>query len=392
MNEWLNRIREQLKALWTRWNRTQKIILFSIVGASILALILLISLSAAPSMVALITSPVTDEKARMAIEQKLDDLGAKYQVRSDNIFYVADEPTARRLRMILVQENLMPQVNPWSLFDTEPWTITDFERNVNLQRAVTLQLEQHIKALDDVDNASVVLVIPPTELFQADQKPTTASIMITPKPGSDFTTNRKKIEGVQRLIKLAVAGLTDDNIVITDQTGQVLNDFADVANVDRLDLAKRELRVKSDLQQQYKGEILDALRPVFGVDRITSRIDITLDMSKVNSTAEEYSPIAVVPATQFAPAQYAPSIARSTQNIEEHFQGSGFNPEGPAGTEGQTPAGLQGPLEPGRQVRQGLEHHEQRDQQEGHHGGASALPDRPAGHRSRYRRHVAGEV
>ncbi|HET6487879.1 MAG TPA: flagellar basal-body MS-ring/collar protein FliF [Spirochaetia bacterium] len=337
MNEWLNRIREQLRALWTRWNRTQKIILFSIVGASILALILLISLSAAPSMVALITSPVTDEKAKLAIEQKLDDLGAKYQLRSDNIFYVADEPTARRLRMILVQENLMPQVNPWSLFDTEPWTITDFERNVNLQRAVTVQLEQHIKALDDVDNASVVLVIPPTELFQADQKPTTASIMITPKPGSDFTTNRKKIEGVQRLIKLAVAGLTDDNIVITDQTGQVLNDFADVANVDRLDLAKRELRVKSDLQQQYKAEILDALRPVFGSDRVTSRIDITLDMSKVNSTAEEYSPIAVVPATQFAPAQYAPSIARSTQNIEEHFQGSGFNPEGPAGTEGQTP-------------------------------------------------------
>ena len=35
MNEWLKRIREQLTALWARWNRTQKIILFSIIGASI---------------------------------------------------------------------------------------------------------------------------------------------------------------------------------------------------------------------------------------------------------------------------------------------------------------------------------------------------------------------
>ena len=67
------------------------------------------------------------------------------------------------------------------------------------------------------------------------------------------------------------------------------------------------------------------------------KIDIKLDMSKENSTSKEYSPIAVVPATRYAPAQYAPSIARSTQNTEEHFQGTGFNPEGPPGVEGQTP-------------------------------------------------------
>lgn len=339
MNEWWKRIREQIRGLWARWNTTQKVILFAIVGASILAIILLFTFSAAPSMVPLISNPVTDTDARLQIAAKLDDLGVKYQLRPDNIFYVADEKTARHIRVILNQENLIPKgTDPWALFDMERWTTTDFERDVNLQRAITKQLEQHILALDDVDNVSVTLVVPKTELFEADQKPTTASVIITPKPGSDFTTNRKKIEGVQRLISLAVAGLKSDNIVITDSTGMQLNDFADLAEVDRLELAKRELKVKQELEAKYNGEITNALRDIFSPDRVRIlKIDIKLDMSKVSSTAEEYSPIAIEPATRFTPPKYAPSIARSTQSIEEHFQGTGFNPEGPPGQEGQTP-------------------------------------------------------
>ena len=339
MNEWLKRIREQLTGLWGRWNRTQKAILFSIVGASILAIILLFALSATPAYVPLISQPIADADSRLQIAGKLDELGIKYQLRGDNEFYVSDEITARRVRMLLNQENLIPRgTDPWALFDTQSWTTTDFERDVNLQRSVTRQLEQHIRALDDVDAVSVVLQIPRTELFAADQKPVSASISITPKPGSDFTTNRKKVEGVQRLIKLAVAGLKDENIVITDNTGVQLNDFTGLVDVDRLELAKRELKVKQDLEAKYTSDIRAALADIFSPDRVRIlKIDIKLDMSKENSTAEEYSPVAVVPATRFAPAQYAPSIARSTQNTEEHFQGSGFNPEGPPGVEGQTP-------------------------------------------------------
>ena len=339
MNDWLKRIREQLTGLWSRWNGTQKIILFSIVGASILAIILLFALSATPAMVPLITNPVTDTDARLQISAKLDQMQVAYQLRADNVFYVADEKTARRVRVVLNEENLIPKgTDPWALFDMERWTTTDFERDVNLQRAVTRQLEQHIMALDDVDNVSVTLVVPKTELFQADQKPTSASIILTPKPGSDISTNRKKIEGVQRLIKMAVAGLQDENIVITDQSGVQINDFTGLAQMDRLELAKRELKVKQDLEQKYNSDITKSLSDIFSPDRVRIlKIDIKLDMSKENSTAKEFSPIAVVPATRYAPAQYAPSIARSTQNIEEHFQGSGFNPEGPAGVEGQTP-------------------------------------------------------
>jgi flagellar biosynthesis/type III secretory pathway M-ring protein FliF/YscJ len=56
MNEWLKRLLEQAKGLWKRWNTTQKIILFGVIGAGILAVVLLTVLSAQPAMEPLIST------------------------------------------------------------------------------------------------------------------------------------------------------------------------------------------------------------------------------------------------------------------------------------------------------------------------------------------------
>jgi flagellar M-ring protein FliF len=339
MNDWVKRIREQLTGLWKRWNRTQKIVLLSIIGASFLAIILLISLSGSPAMVAVFSSPVTDASDRLRISSKLDEMQIAYQLRSDNVFYVADLATKRRAFMLLNEENLIPQgTDPWAVFDVGSWTTTDFERDVNLQRAIQNQLKQHILAIDGVDNVSLVLQIPKTELFAQDQKPVSASVQITPSPGSDITTNRKKLEGIQRLIKLAVAGLQDENIVITDNTGQQLNDFSGLTALDNVELAKKQLKLKSDLEAKYTSDIFGALKDIFTTDRVKIlKIDIKFDMSKENSTAKEITPIMTNPGDKYTAPTYAPNVPRSTQTTDESFQGTGFNPEGPAGTEGQTP-------------------------------------------------------
>ena len=56
------------------------------------------------------------------------------------------------------------------------WTVTDFEREVNLRQAITRNLKEHIEAIEDVDRAEVTLVLPETTLFQEDQDPVTASV------------------------------------------------------------------------------------------------------------------------------------------------------------------------------------------------------------------------
>jgi len=342
MNEWFKKLITQLKNLWGKWSATQKIILFAVVGVALLAIILVVVFSASPSMIPLIGTPIQDDTNLSRIVAVLDEEGVSYKLTPENMIYVSDDKTAKRMRAILIREDLVPaKTDPWAIFDVERWTLTDFERDVNLQRAITRNLEQHILALDDVDAASVTLVVPEDELFAEDQKPVTASVILTPKPGSDLLENRKKIEGIVRIIKFAVAGLMDENIVITDQNGLQLNDFEGLEDVDRIEIARREIRTKKDLEQQYKNEILMSLRSIFGTERVEIiKLDIALDMSRQTIDTEEHFPITMKadnPRTPFDETEVVPSITLSQETREEHFTGTGFNPEGPPGQEGQTP-------------------------------------------------------
>jgi flagellar M-ring protein FliF len=342
MNEWLKKLLTQIQNLWSKWSVAQKIILFSVVGVAVLAIILIVVFSASPSMIPLIGTPIQDETSLSRIVTVLDEEAVSYKLTPENMIYVSDDKTAKRMRAILIREDLIPaRTDPWAIFDVERWTLTDFERDVNLQRAITRNLEQHILALDDIDAVSVTLVVPEDELFAEDQKPVTASVILTPRPGSDVLENRKKLEGIVRIIKFAVAGLLDENIVITDQNGLQLNDFEGMEDVDRIEITRREIKTKKDLEQQYKSEILKSLRSIFGPARVEIiKLDIALDMSRQTIDTEEHFPITMKPdnpRTPFDETEVVPSITLSKETREEHFTGTGFNPEGPPGQEGQTP-------------------------------------------------------
>ena len=342
MNEWFKKIIQRIKELWGKWTLVQKLIGFAIIAVLIGSVILLSVISASPSSVPLITTPISDEQMRMKISARLDEEGVDHTVSADGRILVKDLATAQRMRAILFRENLIPEgTSPWDVFQLDRWTVTDFERNVNLRQAITRDLEIHIEALEDVDNAEITLVMPEQQLFVEDQKPVTASVIITPVPGSDITTNRKKIEGIVRLVMFAVEGLSDDNIVITDHNGIVLNNFEDMADLDRLEISRREMKVKSELEQRYKQEILTELMSIFGTERVRLlRVEIDLDYGTKTVDTKEHFPVTMVadnPKTPYDETQVVPSIRLSSERITEEYKGTGFNPEGPPGQEGQTP-------------------------------------------------------
>jgi len=344
MNEWFKKLTGQLKELWSKWTLVQKLILAAVVAVSIGAFIFLIQFNTTPSMTPLVGVPIVNQQERDAIGIKLDEEGIPYTVTEDFRILVKDADVARRAKAILIREDLMPgNVDPWDLFDQDRWTLTDFERNVNLQRSIVKSLEQHIQALDDVDGVNVNLVLPDDALFIEDQNPVTASVRITPKPGSDIVTNRKKIEGIVKLIQFSVEGLNEDTIVITDQRGVMLNDFTGMEDMDRIELAKRELLIKKDLENRYKGTILKAMQKIYSPERVQIiNLDIDLDMGKKTENTLEYFPITMAednPATPFSELQVIESTPLSESKTVQEYEGTGFNPEGPSGQEGQTPPG-----------------------------------------------------
>ena len=342
MNEWFKKTLTQIKTLWGKWTPIQKGILAAVVVAAVVIIVLLTSWSAKPSLVPLIDTPVTDATVRERIILRLNEENVKATVSQSGVISVNDEQTARRMRAILLREDLIPQnTDPWALFDVERWTRTDFERNIDVRRAVIEEVRKHIKALDDVDDASVVVNLPEDKLFKADQNPVTASVILYPKPGSDISTNRKKIEGIQKVLKYAVEGLTDDNITIADNSGNILNDFAGLKDFDRLSIIEKQQKIIAKLEAQYEIKILNILQKTYGTDRVRDlSIKIDMDMSEKTAETVEYLPFqlrADNPETPYDESEVRASVTRSSETATTTYQGTGYNPEGPAGVEGQTP-------------------------------------------------------
>lgn len=342
MNEWLKKVVASLKGLWSKWSLVQKIILFAVIAAVVVAFIVMMTFSAQPSDVPLFSVPITDEAARDKIIYRLDEENVSSNVNAAGLITVKDEATARRMRSILVREDLVPSnVDPWNLFDVERWTTTDFERNVNLRRSITEMVRQHIEALDDVDRANVVINVPEKTLLAADQDPTTASVVITPKPGSDITTNKKKIEGIQKLLITSVPGLTAENISISDPSGVIINDFEGMESSERVDIIAKEQKLIKEQEMYYRARILAALQNTFSADRVRDlNVKIDMDMSKRQVSGTEYSPIVIKPDdpnTPYDDSEVRDYLPISTETVTKKWTGTGYNPEGPAGVEGQNP-------------------------------------------------------
>ena len=336
--DFLRRLLEQVKNLWGKWGMMQRLMLGGIAAAVVAGIIALVSVSSSPSLVPVIDAPITDEEARDRIVTRINTEGYRAQVSANGIVMVADEATAKKMRGILIREDLVPRgTDPWAIFDQERWTITDIERNVNFLRAHTQMVKDHIKALDGIDNADVTIVIPKDALFMQDQNPTTASVILHPSPGSDITQNRKKIEGIQKILKYAIEGLRDENIVITDQSGIVLNDFEGMAEVDNQSLVERQHKYILQMETKYRAIILKSLQSTFTEDRVRDlNIKIDMDMSKKSISRTEYLPFIMKPRTPgstYDDSVIKDSVTGSIEEYDTSFQGTGFNPEGPGGME-----------------------------------------------------------
>ncbi|MCR5188090.1 MAG: flagellar M-ring protein FliF, partial [Treponema sp.] len=320
----------------------QKVILFGIIIVIIVAIIATARLSAKPAAVRLFNAPVTDSTSLTKIMDRLSQENVDAATDDNGYITVADDSTARRMREILISENLVPSsVDPWAGFYDRSWSTTDADQNVKLKNTIQKQLKQHIEAISDVQMADVNIVLPEKELFTADQEPVSASVILKVNSTSSLLQDRNRILGIQRLILSAVEGLKAENLIITDTEGNQINDFEGMAESDRVDIVAKQQKLIRKQEVELRARILKALQNTYGSDRCRDMvISIEMDMSQRSSEATEYSPIVIKednPDTPYDDSEYRDTLPISQQTVTKEWQGTGYNPEGPAGVEGQTP-------------------------------------------------------
>ncbi|MBP3365365.1 MAG: flagellar M-ring protein FliF [Treponema sp.] len=343
MNEWFKKKQETIKAKWAKWTALQKAIAAGIAAVIIITVILMASLSSRPATVRLFNGPVNDESERDRILSRLDQDNVRAYVSSDNYISVDNEKIAKDYRSRLVAEGLAPsRLDAYRLFDVTRWSRNDFDDQVNWKRSMENAVKQHLEALEGIQRAEVVLSLPEESLFSSTQNPTTASVILYARGGSSVLEDKRQIKGIQTLIARSVEGLKEDDIVIMDgSTNTQINDFEGMAESDRISNIEKQQKLIRKTEAEYASKVLAALKATYSDKRVkVANMKIDMNMSERTSTSREYGGITIRPDnpnTPYDDSEVVESLVLSEERVDKSFTGTGYNPEGPAGIEGQNP-------------------------------------------------------
>lgn len=343
MMEFLKKFLNQGKEIFSKLDRTKKIIIGVVTGVVVVAFAVLLTVSTSHPNVVLFSELSSEDFGQ--VTKKLEEMG--YQYNTVGTTGVMVKPQERDLIMTrLAQEQMIPKGIPgWKLFDMTKWTETDRELDVKYMRALRDEIKRHIESLKNISKATVDIAIAEDSLYSDTQTPYTAAVTVHLAPGYE-KLSRKEIKGIVFLVSRAVGNrLKPENVTVTDDTGNIISDFDDDMDKAKSEYTLLEYRKKIEEKERvrYMKEIRKALERIYSADRIEIvRLSMDFNWDKIKEKQKEYTPIEIEkqnPAVPYNTRKVKDSLVISEKTTSEKFQGHGWNPEGPAGTEGNKPPG-----------------------------------------------------
>jgi flagellar M-ring protein FliF len=261
-----------------------------------------------------------------AIAAKLKEMKIPYTLKGDGTTILVPAAMVLDARLRLATEGL-PQGGGvgYEVFDHRNLGGgTDFENTLNHQRALQGELARTIGRVAAVHSARVHLVIPKKALFREQQEKTTAAVQLTLVPGRRLSA--EQIRGITQLIASSVPGLDPQDVVITDDTGQILRKEEHLHAMSQPEAQLAHQRAQeSDLERKVQT----LLEPAVGKGKVRARVSVTLDFQQLERTEERFD--ADNPAL------------RSQQRVKEEGGGSGFSAVGTPGVRPNVPEGASVP-------------------------------------------------
>ncbi|MFA6740159.1 MAG: flagellar basal-body MS-ring/collar protein FliF [Arcobacteraceae bacterium] len=173
----------------------------------------------------------------------------------------------------------------WEIFEKSSLGTTNFENKVKYLRALEGELSRSLESLTGVLRANVKIAIPKDTIFTEKKSDTTASAMLSLKPGVFLT--QKQIDGIKNFIASAVPDLKHENIQLIDQDGSLLQQSADDINNQQ---STTQNKYKEGLEEDYSKKVVALLEPFVGVGRVVAKVTVSLDFVKKDVEEEIYNP------------------------------------------------------------------------------------------------------
>lgn len=258
---------------------------------------------------------IVEALTQMKVPYEFNTAGTSILVPSDKVYDT---------RLALASQGLPKgSVSGFEAMDNQKLGITQFQEQVNYQRALEGELVRSIQSISSVQSARVHLAIPKPSIFIREKQTPSASIVLN--LFGSRTLSEPQINGIVHLVASSLPSMNPEDVSIVDQSGRLLTGKTQLES----GLNPTQLAYTNQIEQSLTSRIVDILTPVFGSENVRATVTANMDYSTSERTDEIYKPN----------GDTTQATIRS-QQISESNDGTSNNPQGVPGVMANQPPGV----------------------------------------------------
>jgi flagellar M-ring protein FliF len=221
-----------------------------------------------------------------AIIAALNQQNIPYKMAEAGGAILVPAPLVHETRLKLASAGLPRGGNVgFDLIDNQKFGATQFQEQVNYQRALEGELMRSIQSLAAVQSARVHLAIPKPSVFMREQNKPTASVLLSVYPGKTLDT--AQVGGIMHLVASSLPDLAARNVSVVDQNGTLLSPKPETAGGN---LDPTQLSYVQQVEQAYIKRIMEVMTPLYGENNVRAQVTADIDFNIAESTTEAFKP------------------------------------------------------------------------------------------------------
>ena len=275
----------QLQNLFKSLGLGKRIALLILAVGSIAGFVFLMNWAGEPEFHPLYSNLAANDAG--IILNRLKEQKIPYRLSADGSTILIPQERIYETRMALASEGV-PQGGSigFELFDDTKLGMTEFEQNVNYQRALQGELVRTINGFAEVESCRVHIVMPEKSLFIDEQESASASVVLKLHHGKWLS--QQQIQGIVHLVSSSVSRMNPENVTVVDSNGRLLTGQNDPSGV--ASLSSDQLDYQAKIERKLENRVLSMLEKALGANRAIVRVSCALNFKRHEMTEERYLP------------------------------------------------------------------------------------------------------
>jgi flagellar M-ring protein FliF len=290
MNQQLREFKDNYLGFWKSTSNKKKMIYISLFISIIAALSLSIYFVSKPSLVPLYSNELS-QKEIGDIKAELDREGYMgYELAKNGTTILVPQEDVADLQVAMATKGL-PKTGSISFYDMTKelqFGATDRQLDAMEREALQGEVSNLLKHVEGVKNAAVVISSPEESLFAKpdDSEKASASVVIELEPGYNLEPSQIKV--LYHLVGKSIPNLPKENIMITDQAGQWLEDPQESTST--LAGFEQQRQIQRDIEADIQKSLKQMLGTIIGQDKVLIQSFVRLNFDQVKTEENRVEP------------------------------------------------------------------------------------------------------